>query len=315
MSEQQPSTPETYVDIKESYVDEKLREFFETEKNEVNIDNICLFSTMIVEEYNKLSEHKLKGQQKFEAATDLAKRIIEKTVTFVTEDHRRQVVKNIYYNIDAIPQTIQFICRISGNPNLVNADKWILNKVKKVSETVKESKSFLSKILCCTKKAQEPLEAPAAEPVVETPPVDKKKLKQEEKRRLAEEKLQRELEEIRMTPEEKEARAKAAKEAKIQAKKDKEEQVKAAKEAKIQAKKDLEEQKRLEKIKQKEKELQEALNKLKEEVKEAPIAEAPTAEAPTAEAPTAEAPTAEAPTAEAQVEIQEIEMEDMAVGA
>jgi hypothetical protein len=315
MSEQQQSNPETYVDIKESYVDEKLREFFETEKNEVNIDNICLFSTMIVEDYNQLSEHKLKGQQKFEAATDLAKRIIEKTVTFVTEDHRRQVVKNIYYNIDAIPQTIQFICRISGNPNLVNANKWVLNKVKKVKEEVVEHKSLLARIFSCSKSASETAESeptPSTDSteVVEPekpaePPVDKKKLKQEEKRRKAEEKLQKELEEIRMTPEEKEAKIKAAKEAKIQAKKDAEEQKKAAKEAKIQAKKDAEEQKRIEKLKQKEKELQEALDKLKEETQPSSTTEIPLDTEIVQQTTTPEVP----------VEVQEIEMSDMAVGA
>jgi type IV secretory pathway VirB10-like protein len=308
MSEQQQqSTPETYVDIKESYVDVKLREFFETEKNDVNIDNICLFSAMVVEDYNHLSEHKLKGKQKFEAATDLAKRIIEKTVAFVAEDQRRQVVKNIYYNIDAIPQTIEFICKISGNPNLVNANKWVLDKVNKAKEEVVAKKSLLSRIFSCSKADPTPVESTEVVEA-ETPsevPVDKKKLKQEEKRRKAEEKLQKELEEIRMTPEEKEAKIKAAKEAKIQAKKDAEEQKKAAKEAKIQAKKDAEEQKRLEKLKQKERELQEALDKLKEEAQPASTTETPTNTEIVDQTTVPEVP----------VEVQEIEMSDMAVGA
>jgi hypothetical protein len=284
MSEQQ--TPqETYVDIKESYVNEKLREFFETDKNEVNIDNICLFSAKTVEEYNELSEHKLKGQQKLEAAVELAKRIVEKTVNFVHEDQRRQVVKNIYYNIDSIPQTIEFICRISGNPNLINANKWVLNKVKKVHKEIKESKVGFLASLCC-RKIKEQVEQPAPEDKTSEPVVvvDKKKIKEDEKRRKAEERLQKELEELRMTPEEKQARAQAVKDEAAKQKKEAEDKKKAAKEAKIQEKKDREEKKRLDKLKKKEQELEQELNKIKSATaQETPAQETPAQEAPAQE--------------------------------
>ena len=79
---------QSYIDIKESYVDEKLKEFFGTDKNDVNIDNICLFAAKTVEEYNEAAEKKIKGKQKLDAAVDLAKTIIEKSVAFVEEDQR-----------------------------------------------------------------------------------------------------------------------------------------------------------------------------------------------------------------------------------
>jgi hypothetical protein len=272
MSDQQQPSQETYVDIKESYVNEKLREFFETEKNEVNIDNICLFSAAIVEEYNDLSEQKLKGQQKLEAAVELAKRIVEKTVHFVQEDQRRQVVKNIYYNIETIPQTIEFICRISGNPNLINANKWVLNKAKKIKEEVQKSKVGFFASLCCRKGAS-PSSQETTPPQEAEPPVDKKKLKEEEKRKKAEERLQRELEELRMTPEERKARDLAVKEEAAKKKLEAEEMKKAAKEAKIQAKKDKEEKKRLEKLRKKELELEQELNKIKSASEKPPVEE------------------------------------------
>ena len=290
MSEQQPPQ-ETYVDIKESYVNEKLREFFETDKNEVNIDNICLFSAKTVEEYNEISENKLKGQQKLEAAVELAKRIVEKTVNFVHEDQRRQVVKNIYYNIDSIPQTIEFICRISGNPNLINANKWVLNKAKKIHKEIKESKVGFFASLCC-RKAKEPTQEPA--PVEEKTEeevvvvVDKKKLKEEEKRKREEERLQRELEELRMTPEEKQARAQAAKDEAAKQKQEAEDKKKAAKEAKIQEKKDREEKKRLDKLKKKEQELEQELNKIKSATNQEPAQETPAQETPAQETPAQE---------------------------
>jgi len=272
--EHQAPKEETYVDMKESYIDEKMREFFETDKNEVNIDNICFFAARTVEEYNTMSETKLKGQQKFEAATELAKKIIEKTVTFVHEDQRRQVVKNIYYNIDSIPQTIQFICRISNDPNLINANKWVLNKAKQIQNA--NAPGLLRRLFCCrsspTGPAQPEVSTEESPVTPETAPaepkVDKKKLKLEERKRKAEEELQRQLEELRMTPEEKEARKKAAQEEVARVKREKEEQKKAAKEAKIREKREKEEQKRLEKLKKKEEELQRQLEKIKTESKE-----------------------------------------------
>ena len=119
------------IDINQVYVDQKLREFFERDKNTVDIDNICLFSAKTIEEYNQSSETKLTGPQKLEAANELAKTIIEKVVVFVPEDDRRKVTKNIFNNLDSISSTIQFIIRISNDPNLVNAGKWVRETAKR----------------------------------------------------------------------------------------------------------------------------------------------------------------------------------------
>lgn len=265
----------TFVDIKEAYVDEKLREFFETEKHEVNIDNICLFSSKVIEEYNFSSETKLMGKQKLEAAVDLSKTIIEKTVAFVPEDLRRQVVKNIYYNIESIPQTIQFIVDISNNPNLINAEKWILNTVKKTKEAVKEKTPGLIKRMfsCCssTKKTEEPLpqeseetvpETKVEEPVVKVSKSEEKALANKAKK---EAELRAKLEELNMTPEER----KAKKEAEKEAAKQKIEQAKAEKKAAEQKKKDdAEREKREKRAAQLREELEKLSEKPAEEVKE-----------------------------------------------
>jgi hypothetical protein len=269
---------QSYIDIKESYVDEKLKEFFGAEKNDVNIDNICLFAAKTVEEYNEAAEKKIKGKQKLDAAVDLAKTIIEKSVAFVEEDQRRQIVKNIYYNLESIPQTIQFIVSLTNNPNIVNAHKWVLSKSRKVVEVVDKKTGGLFSRLCCNKpKPEAPVaeeagqeSKPEEEPKAEVKKLTKeelKKQKEDEIKRQKEEKLQRELENLRMTPEERAAKVKEAKD-KAEAEK------KAAKEKIENDKKAAKEQKRLDEIKRKEKKLQEALDKLKKE-EEAPKPEEP----------------------------------------
>ena len=266
----------TFVDIKEAYVDEKLRDFFEVEKHEVNIDNICLFSAKVIEEYNFSSEKKLVGKQKLEAAVSLSKTIIEKTVNFIPEDIRRQVVKNIYYNIDAIPQTIQFIVDISNNPNLINAEKWVLNTAKKVHDAVKESApGIFSKLFCCFSKktvqepaqepaAQEPAQEPAAqEPVVKVSKTEEKALAKKAKK---EAELRAKLEDLNLTPEERKAKKQAEKDAAKQ----KIEQAKAEKKAaELKKKEDLEREKREKRAA----ELKAELEKLSEKPSETPAEE------------------------------------------
>ena len=177
---QETTSTATFVDIKQAYVDEKLREFFQKEGREVNIDNICLFAAKTVSEYNTISEIKLKGRQKLEAATELARSVIEKTVAFVSEDKRREVVKNIYHNINTIETTIQFIVDISNDPNIVKPGKWILDTSKKVKETVdetdKKSGGLITKLKACLFKPkpakEEEEKKPEEEPVKKTEDVE-----------------------------------------------------------------------------------------------------------------------------------------------
>jgi hypothetical protein len=293
MAEQQ--TSEFFIDIRESYVDAKLREFFEGTTNDVNIDNICLFAAKTVEEYNQSSETKLKGKQKHEAAVDLAKRVIEKSVAFVADEQKRQTIKNLYYNIESIPQTIDFIVNISNNPNIVNAGKWVVNKIaKNVTQGGCFSRLFsLCKRGAVAKEGQgEQPETKVEEKVEEKPkPLtkeEKRKLKMDEERKKREEKLQKELEDLRLTPEEKAARVKAAEE---ERKKAIEDAKKAKEEEKLAAKKAIEdkkEEKRLEKLKKKEAALKEALEKLNSQhttPKEEPAKEEPAKEEPVKEEP------------------------------
>ena len=229
MSEAVKEVAETFVDIKQSYVDEKLREFFETEHVEVNFENICLFSAKIVEEYNAKSEKKLRGKQKYEAAVELAKSVIEKSLAFVPEEARRTVVRNIYHNVEHVGQTIQFIIDLSNNPNIVNMGKWVENAKRKTmalfgdeeegEETSnKRGEGCMSRWFACfrSKPNEEPSEEPKEEPseeaseevgeqnpedvVVEEKPAQPSK--KEVKRQKKAEKLRKKLELLSMTPEE-----------------------------------------------------------------------------------------------------------------
>jgi hypothetical protein len=286
-------TPTSFVDIKESYVDEKLREFFEKDDRDVNIDNICLFAAKTVEEYNLMAEIKLQGKQKLEAATELAKSVIEKTIAFVAEDKRRVIVKNIYYNMGAIQSTIQFIVDVSNNPNLINAGKWVQN----TKQAVQAKKGALkSRFFTCFGKSEKNDEPPKNQEVTETSikteeevpetsvkteKIDKnaekarvRKEKEDAERKRREEELQAKLEDLKLTPEErtakKEEEAKAKKEKekakKEEAKAEKEEakaQKEEAKAKKEEAKAKKEEEKKEKERKEKEARLQAKLEELR----------------------------------------------------
>lgn len=270
--------PQKVIEINQTYVDEHLREFFDAKQTPVNIDNICLFSAKTIEEYNIRSEVKLAGQQKLEAACELAKNVIDKAMVFVPEDQRRKISKNIYHNIDSIESTIQFVVNISNDPNIINIGKWI--RSDSIPDKVK--KGFFSKLFCCGggKKAEEKTEETKAEDktgekktdekpeetkseviVAEEIPEAKKESKQEKKDRLKKEEEEKKIQE-----------AQAKKE-----KKEKEEQEAQAKKDDIKKKKE-EKKERERKIKELLEETDRKVKELKEEKKPEAVVEPPSEE-------------------------------------
>lgn len=294
MSETIKEIAETFVDIKQSYVDEKLREFFEVDHVEVNIDNICLFAAKTVEEYNNKAEKKLKGVQKFEAAVELAKSVVERSMAFVPEDLRRSVTKNIYHNVDAIGQTIQFIVDISNNPNIVNVGKWVENTKKKVRNAITgegegdetPKRGLFSRCLGCFRSSDKPKEE-SEESKEEESPVEESEVVVEEKEESKEEapkppskkelkkereaeKLRKRLELLSMTEEEKAERRKEEREAVEKKKKEEREAV----EQKKREKKEAIEKKKKEKEEAKKEAKKEKLLKKIEKLNETPKEEA-----------------------------------------
>lgn len=262
--------PQKVIEINQTYVDEHLREFFDAKQTPVNIDNICLFSAKTIEEYNIRSEVKLAGQQKLEAACELAKNVIDKAMVFVPEDQRRKISKNIYHNIDSIESTIQFVVNISNDPNIINIGKWI--RSDSIPDKVK--KGFFSKLFCCGggKKVDEKTEETKAEDktdekpeetkseviVAEEIPEAKKESKQEKKDRLKKEEEEKKIQEA-------------------QAKKEKEEQEAQAKKDDIKKKKE-EKKERERKIKELLEETDRKVKELKEEKKPEAVVEPPSEE-------------------------------------
>lgn len=271
--------PQKVIEINQTYVDEHLREFFDAKQTPVNIDNICLFSAKTIEEYNTHSEVKLSGQQKLEAAAELAKNVIDKAMVFVPEDQRRKISKNIYHNIDAIESTIQFVVDISNDPNIINIGKWVRSDT--IAKKVKSG--FFSKLFCCGGKKQEEVgEEKVEEPNVETKPEEvkveeKKETKEEKKERLKKEKEEKKAAEEKAKEEKKSAEEQAKKE-----KEEKKKQEEQAKKDEIKRKKE-EKKERERKIKELLEETDRKVKELKSVQKEEPAAETPSSEKPAEE--------------------------------